>query len=86
MPLPRVRREPPTVPEAIIAAQGLTDDVDEQVAIAAGLMGAPEDEIRPYLPRPAPRNTSSLTVRNRVVMVERRGSRADQRQRIVQVR
>ena len=33
----RVRREPPTVSEAVAAAQDLADDVEQQVEIAAGL-------------------------------------------------
>ena len=47
-PLPplRVRREPPTVDEAVIAAQALTDDIEQQVVVAAGLIGLPEDEVR----------------------------------------
>ena len=39
----RVKREPPTLDEAIEAAQGLTDDVAGQVEIAASLMGVPAD-------------------------------------------
>ena len=35
----RVRREPPTVNEAVAAAQDLADDVEQQVEIAAGLIG-----------------------------------------------
>ena len=37
----RVRHDPPTLEEAIFAARGLTDDLEEQVAIAAGLMELP---------------------------------------------
>src|SRR5215207_440786 len=50
-PLPplRVRREPPTVDEAVIAAQALTDDIEQQVVVAAGLIGLPEDEVRPHV-------------------------------------
>ncbi|HEX8164827.1 MAG TPA: hypothetical protein VF601_03455 [Beijerinckiaceae bacterium] len=51
-PLPpvRVRRDPPTLTEAILAAQGLSDEVEQQVEIAAGLMGVSEDEVRPLMP------------------------------------
>jgi hypothetical protein len=77
LPPPRVRHEPPTIAEAYLAAQGLTDDLDQQVTIAAGLIGQPEDEVRPYLPKPLPVSArapvDSLMVRNRVVTVERRG-------------
>ena len=36
----RIRHLPPTLEEAVFAAQGLTDDVDQQAEIAAELMGA----------------------------------------------
>ena len=42
----RTRCEPPTLQEAIVAAQGLADDTESQVAIAAQLMGLPEGEVR----------------------------------------
>jgi hypothetical protein len=50
-PLPpvRVRRDPPTLEEAVFAAQGLSDDLRGQVEIAAGLMGVPEEEVRPLV-------------------------------------
>jgi hypothetical protein len=41
------RVEPPALEEAIIAAQGLTDDVESQIEIASQLMGMPEEEVRP---------------------------------------
>lgn len=56
---PQVRHEPPTLDEAIAAAQGLAEAVEQQVAIAAGLMGVAEDEVRAQVlaaarNRPAP--------------------------------
>ncbi len=39
----RPRYEPPTLEEALFAAEGLTDNRDEQIAIAAGLMDLPHD-------------------------------------------
>ncbi|CAO4182728.1 DNA-binding protein [Methylorubrum populi] len=45
----RVRREPPTVAEAVAAAQDLADDVEQQVEIAAGLIGLSPDEVRPHV-------------------------------------
>ncbi|WP_196240213.1 hypothetical protein [Alsobacter soli] len=45
----RVRHEPPTLEEAVFAAQGLTDDVDQQTDIVAGLMELPPDEVRPQV-------------------------------------
>jgi hypothetical protein len=37
-----LRFDPPSLEEAIYAAQGLTDDIDGQAEIAARLMGFPE--------------------------------------------
>jgi hypothetical protein len=42
----RVRRDPPTVEEAVLAAQGLTHDVREQIEIVASLMEVLPDEAR----------------------------------------
>jgi hypothetical protein len=41
----RVRHDPPTLEEAIIAASGLTDDASEQAEIAASLMGVPAEQV-----------------------------------------
>ena len=78
----RVRHDPPTLEEAIFAARGLTDDVDAQVEIAAGLMEAEPDEVRAMLKKtPAPRKaaaTLAFTNRGgaeRAVVVERKPSR-----------
>jgi hypothetical protein len=49
LPPPRVRREPPTIEEAVTAAQDLSDDIGHQITIAAGLMGLSEDEVRPHV-------------------------------------
>jgi hypothetical protein len=43
----RTRYDPPALNEAIAAAQGLTEQIEGQIAIAAQLMGLPEDEVRP---------------------------------------
>jgi hypothetical protein len=42
----RVRRDPPTLEEAIVAAQGLSDRLDEQIEIAAGFMDLPVEAVR----------------------------------------
>ena len=42
----RVRRDPPTLEEAIFAAAGITEDHEQQAEIAAALMGM---EIEPVL-------------------------------------
>jgi hypothetical protein len=41
----RVRRDPPTLEEAIFAAAGITDDQNEQAEIAAALMGMPLETV-----------------------------------------
>ena len=50
----RVRVDAPTLQEAITAAQGLSDDIDEQAGIAASLMGCSRDEARAELAKLAP--------------------------------
>lgn len=79
----RVRRELPTLDEAIFAAQGLSDDLDQQADIAASLMGLPLGEVRAALRRmPPPRTEAMPTVAMtgpasapRAVVVERKPSR-----------
>ena len=78
----RVRHDPPTVDEAIAAARDLTDDVQEQVEIAAGLMDVPAEEVRVVIAKtPQPRKpTATLAFTNRggaerAVVVERKTSR-----------
>ncbi|HET7889204.1 MAG TPA: hypothetical protein VFL62_23490 [Bradyrhizobium sp.] len=41
----RVRRDPPTLEEAIFAAAGITEDLSEQAEIAASLMGLPLETV-----------------------------------------
>src|SRR3981081_3608030 len=41
----RVRRDPPTLDEAIFAAIGITDDQQAQAEIAASLMGLPVESV-----------------------------------------
>jgi hypothetical protein len=41
----RVRRDPPTLEEAIFAAAGITEDLNEQAEIAASLMGMPIESV-----------------------------------------
>jgi hypothetical protein len=43
------RIEPPSLEEAIAAAQGLTDDIECQIEIASQLMGMPEEDVRPVV-------------------------------------
>ena len=42
----RVRRDPPTLDEAIFAAIGITDDQEAQAEIAASLMGLPIEQVQ----------------------------------------
>jgi hypothetical protein len=77
----RVRRDPPTVEEAVVAAQGLTEDLKQQVEIVASLMEVSVDEARGVVLRMGARkDVNQLTVTGRVgspraVVVERRTSR-----------
>jgi hypothetical protein len=43
----RVRQDPPTLQEAIAAAKGLTDSLQQQAEIAASLMGLPVEQVKP---------------------------------------
>ena len=78
----RVRHDPPTLDEAIFAARGLTDDLEQQVEIAAGLMDLPLDEVRAaVLKTPQPRKSAATVAftgragTHRAVVVERKPSR-----------
>ncbi len=81
-PLPpiRIRREPPTLEEAAAAALDLSDDLQQQVEIAAGLMGVPEDEVAPMVsaqrsaPRPSTSRIAALPTPTRVVVLKRRAA------------
>jgi len=78
----KVRHDPPTLDEAIFAARGFTDDLEEQVSFAAGLIDLPEEEVRAALkklvsPR-KPMATVAFTNRGgteRSVVVERKAPR-----------
>jgi hypothetical protein len=77
----RVRRDPPTVEEAVVAAQGLTDDLKQQIEIVASLMEVTVEEARGVVLRMGQRkDISRVTVTGRVgapraVVVERRTPR-----------
>jgi hypothetical protein len=45
----RVRHDPPTLAEAIFAAQGVTSDVAHQIEFVAGLMGVPDAEVKTHV-------------------------------------
>jgi hypothetical protein len=75
----RVRRDPPTLEEAIFAAIGITDDQSAQAEIAASLMGLPVDAVTAEVKKVARTSARSSTRviageqgAQRSVVVERR--------------
>jgi hypothetical protein len=75
----RVRRDPPTLDEAIFAATGITDDQESQAEIAAALMGLPLEIVTAEvkkLARTSARSTTRVIAgeqgAQRSVVVERR--------------
>ena len=60
----RVRSEAPTLAEAIVAAQGLSDDIVEQAKIAASLIGMPVDQVHAELLKTPPLPKDSSTDRH----------------------
>ncbi|WP_201841736.1 hypothetical protein [Microvirga zambiensis] len=78
----RTRYDSPGLYEAIGAAQGLTNQIEGQIAIAAQLIGLPEDEIRDrvLLARNQRNQSRPTTARGRpteVVAIKRRSPRAN---------
>ncbi len=75
----RVRRDPPTLEEAIFAAAGITEDLGAQAEIAAALMGMPLDAVQAEVKKQA-RAAARASTRvitgeqgaQRAVVVERR--------------
>ena len=75
----RVRRDPPTLDEAIFAAVGITDDQEAQAEIAASLMGLPIESVKAEVKKAARASARSSTRviageqgAQRSVVVERR--------------
>ena len=75
----RVRRDPPTLDEAIFAAVGITDDQEAQAEIAASLMGLPIESVQAEVKKVARTSARSSTRviageqgEQRSVVVERR--------------
>jgi hypothetical protein len=85
----RVRRDPPTLEEAVQAAQGLTEELGEQVEIVAALMDVSADEARGAVLRMGQRkDVNRLTIAGRsgvprAVVVERRVTRRPLRTGVV---
>lgn len=77
----RVRREAPTLDEAIAAARDLSDRLVDQAEIAASLMGAPREQVMAELLKTARQAKNVNTVFTtragapRAVIVERKLSR-----------
>ena len=57
----RVRRDPPTLDEAIFAAIGITDDQQQQAEIAAALMGLPFDDVLAEVKKQSRANARATT-------------------------
>jgi hypothetical protein len=75
----RVRRDPPTLEEAIFAAIGITEDQEAQAEIAASLMGLPVEAVTAEVKKVARMSARSSTRviageqgAQRSVVVERR--------------
>ncbi len=78
----RVRHDPPTLEEAVAAAQGLSDELSEQIEIAAGLMDLPVEVVRAEVLKSAsPRRAARVVTASgregagRTVIVERKTRR-----------
>ncbi len=69
----RVRRDVPTIEEALIAAESLADDPAQRAQIAASLMGVPVEEVEILAAKQAARTrgrASLVAGRTRAVVVE----------------
>lgn len=69
----RVRRDNPTVEEALIAAESLADDPAQRAQIAASLMGLPVEDVQALAQKHAAKTrgrASLVTGRTRAVVVE----------------
>jgi hypothetical protein len=82
----RVRVEPPTLEEAIFAAQGVTDDPKQQADFAADLTGMPAEAVLATIlkeARKAARTGRVVSIPSsgtqRAIVVERKPSRAIRR-------
>jgi hypothetical protein len=69
----RVRRDPPTLEEAIFAAVGITDDLEQQAEIASALMGLPYENVLAEVKKTARTSARSAT---RVIAGEQGAQRA----------
>ena len=68
-----MRRDTPTIEEALIAAESLASDPSQRAEIAATLMGVPVEEVKALAAKQAARTrgrASLVTGRTRAVVVE----------------
>jgi hypothetical protein len=77
----RVRHEPPTIAEALEAAACISDDPEQQIGLAASLLGAEVEEVRAVAEKAAQRAQRTLKLASvrraegpRAVVVERKRS------------
>jgi hypothetical protein len=69
----RVRKEPPTMEEALIAAEAITSDPAHKAEIAASLIGAPIEDVKAFAAKQAAQTRGRSTLvngRTRAVVVE----------------
>jgi hypothetical protein len=69
----RVRRENPTIEEALIAAESLAEDPAQRVEIAASLMGVPVEQVQALAQKLTAKTRGRATLvtgRTRAVVVE----------------
>ena len=69
----RVRKEPPTMEEALIAAEALTADPGQKAEIAASLIGVPVEDVKAFAAKQAAQTRGRSTLvagRTRAVVVE----------------
>jgi hypothetical protein len=79
----RVRHDPPSLKEALVAAQGLSDELKDQIEIAASLMNLPVDQVRSEVMKSMPPRASTAQIVTasgrdrgpRTVIVEHKTSR-----------
>ena len=83
----RVRRDPPTVEEAVLAAQGLSDELGEQTEIVASLMQIPAEQARGAVLRLGQRkDVDRITIAGRASRQGRAGPPAAPRAVVVERR
>jgi hypothetical protein len=58
----RVKQAPPTIAEALVAAACMSDDLEQQIDIAAALLDADRDEIRKVALREERRSQRTLSI------------------------